>query len=194
MSDNFNFHQKEGFTPRCDSCGKDIKLPLLCNKCNNKCVVCDKQIEHQFCEKCSPSSIKNLELKELINEKNLLDNEIVHKEFNMKYGKFQEGHMIIKRTPLHKNKYCIGVTKNSFNFCCNNEVKIIIAIMNSKKCDEHIFYLFDPSKDIQFLSGYSMDTQYIDFCKTFDNGKKIKLKTMEEYLDGISRSKETNNT
>jgi hypothetical protein len=132
-------------------------------------------------------------LNELIEQKNKLVHEICELEFKEKG--FEErlkdvNYKLFRKTPLGKNtknyKLTIGITKKLFWKIIEEEGLIIIAVMNPRKVDSHIFYVYDHKKDSHFKNGYTDFDEYVNYMIVVkENGKDIRkwLKTMEEYLD-----------
>lgn len=131
--------------------------------------------------------LKEKSINELIKVKNIIENLIIQKKLKEngldkklldKYGNYY----LFFRTPLHKNKYVVGIPIKDYQDAIDNKIPIILVIKDSKRCNDYLFYVF-TNEDInkQFLSGYTHTTQYI-YYKISVGGKKIPLKMLEEFL------------
>jgi len=117
-------------------------------------------------------------LNKVIQEKNTLNHEISLQEFEV-WG-FPEllskkgfDWRLVYRTPLNNNKHSVGIKETYLDYIINTKKLLIISIKNPKKCDKHLFYVYNPEVDSTYLNGRYNGFQYI----TFD-----KLRIIEEFL------------
>lgn len=128
------------------------------------------------------------ELNQLKQQRNQLVNKIINLEFEEKgyKEKLEKQKIFYKlfyRTPLHKNHYVVGIPKIDLQKLIKSKGIVVIVLVNSKKCNDYIFYVYDNDKDIHFLSGHTEYTQYINYsCIPIGQEERKYLNTMEEYL------------
>lgn len=117
-----------------------------------------------------------------------LKREVAYKEFQKlgyeeklkKLGIVIDEFNFIVKTPLAKNKNAVGINKNHFQQLRDKKKILILAMKNPLNLKTHNFYVFDANNlnDVQFLSGYTDEFQFIHFrlsIKTF-------LRTIEQFI------------
>jgi hypothetical protein len=89
------------------------------------------------------------------------------------------------RNPLHKNRFVVGIPRFEFDEIVSNEGLVVIGMVDTKKCNDYKYYVFDGRKNAGFLSGIDGFTQYVNVCIRFkgDDGvvKTFYLPVMEDF-------------
>lgn len=120
--------------------------------------------------------------------------EFEEKGFPERLKKLNKTYVVLRHEPLHKNRknYVVSMSLRLWSYIKNNENHLVIfSFKNTKKCDYHIYYIFEIKEHFHFKSGPGDNCQYIN-CKLTKNGIiEESLPLIEEYLqkreNGLTR-------